>query len=301
MYHYYVSDFFNKGESVVMTESVFVPNSLMEHDHDYLEIAYINEGVGEHILNGRHYTVKKGDVFFIARHNQHNYTAISPNFTWINCLFLPSAISSDAFCENARDIVRLAAFAHISELQTITAENIELHPDKDEFGFLFKDMLREYNEGKSGSQEVLRHYLSVLCIKLFRRYASQSQELPKSDGLDYGQMVVDLLEKSSFEHLNIDEIAQKAFLSPRYFQSVFKKHTGRSLTKFLHEMRIEKAKQLLETSDIPVNAVMLSIGYNDTKFFYTVFKRYTGMTPGEYRSRFGKKPTMKPENAPENF
>ena len=44
MYHYHIDDFFKKGKSVVMTESVFVPNSLVDHCHEYLEIAYIKDG-----------------------------------------------------------------------------------------------------------------------------------------------------------------------------------------------------------------------------------------------------------------
>lgn len=286
MYRYHANDLFQKGESVVMTQSVFIPNALMEHDHDYLELAYIQEGIGEHILNGKHYTVKKGDVFFIAKNSTHNYNAISPNFTWINCLFLPNALSSDAFCENAKDIVRLAAFAHISEIQTITTDSLELHTENDEFGPIFNDMLYEYKENKSGCQEILRHYLTILCIRLFRQYSRQNLQKSSLSEPNYGQLVADFLEKNSFGHFNINEIAQKVFLSPRYFQTVFKKHTGRSLTAFLHETRIEKAKHFLETTDMPVNSVMLSVGYNDTKFFYNIFKRYTGMTPGMYREQF---------------
>ena len=155
MYHYHIDDFFKKGKSVVMTESVFVPNSLVDHCHEYLEIAYIKDGVGEHILNGKRHAVKRGDVFFIGKNSVHNYNAVSSNFNWINCMFLPTALSADAFtCNNAKDIVKLAVFANISEIQKITAESIELQMKIDEFGALFTEMLREYNEDRSGSQEI---------------------------------------------------------------------------------------------------------------------------------------------------
>lgn len=291
MYFYHIDDQFKTDESIVMTESEFVPNSLVDHAHDYLEIAYIKKGVGEHILNGKRHKVKKGDVFFIARNNTHNYNALSPDFCWINCLFLPNALSSDVFCENAKDIVKLAIFSNIFEIQKITSDSIELLPMQDEFGTLFTEMLHEYNEGKSGAQEVLKHYLSVLCIKIFRRYATQNEQKQKNDEPDYAQLVIEYLENNSFENFNINEIAKKVFLSPHYFQTLFKKKTGKSLINFLHETRIDKAKKLLETSDMPISAVVLSVGYNDTKFFYNVFKRYTGLTPGAYREEFFRKIT----------
>lgn len=282
---------FKKGETVVMTESVFVPHSLMDHSHEYLEIAYIKDGVGEHILNGKRHSVRKGDVFFIGRNSVHNYNALSPNFHWINCLFLPKALSADAFtCDNAKDVVKLAIFANISEIQKITAESIELQPQIDEFGSIFDEMLKEYVENKPGSQEILRHYLSLLCIKLFRRYASINESGKNDEEMNYAKLVIECLEKNSFENFDLNEIAKKVFLSPRYFQTVFKKHTGKSLTNFLHEVRIERACKLLTETDLSVNAIMQSVGYNDTKFFYHIFKRHTGLTPGNYRTRFPSEP-----------
>ncbi len=287
MYHYHIDDFFKKGKSVVMTESVFVPNSLVDHCHEYLEIAYIKDGVGEHILNGKRHAVKRGDVFFIGKNSVHNYNAVSSNFNWINCMFLPTALSADAFtCNNAKDIVKLAVFANISEIQKITAESIELQMKIDEFGALFTEMLREYNEDRSGSQEILKHYLSILCIKLFRRYTTINEQKKKDEKTDYAKIVIDYLEKNSFESFKLEEIAKKTFLSPRYFQTVFKKNTGKSLINFLHEVRVEKACELLAQSDLSVNAVMQSVGYNDTKFFYNIFKRYTSFTPGAYRLHY---------------
>lgn len=290
-FYYNIDDMFKKGETVVMTESVFVPHSLMDHSHEYLEIAYIKDGVGEHILNGKRHSVRKGDVFFIGRNSVHNYNALSPNFHWINCLFLPKALSADAFtCDNAKDVVKLAIFANISEIQKITAESIELQPQIDEFGSIFDEMLKEYVENKPGSQEILRHYLSLLCIKLFRRYASINESGKNDEEMNYAKLVIECLEKNSFENFDLNEIAKKVFLSPRYFQTVFKKHTGKSLTNFLHEVRIERACKLLTETDLSVNAIMQSVGYNDTKFFYHIFKRHTGLTPGNYRTRFPSEP-----------
>ena len=282
MYIYKNEDLFQQGERIVMTESVYVPNSLIDHEHEYLEIAYILEGSGYHRLNGRMHPVKKGDVFFIAKNSTHNFLDATPDFRCINFIFLPLALSSLVFtCKNVCDILKLTVFADIAEFQKISTDNLELYANKDQFRTLFVSMLKEYNEKRTGYQSVLKAYLSILCLQMFRIYA---EDLNQGRNTDYTQLVLNYLESNSYDsNIKLEEIAKKAFISPNYFQKQFKKYTGKSLTQFLHEIRIEKACELIRNSDLPIVEVMTQVGYSDTKFFYDIFRRYTGMTPGRYK------------------
>lgn len=97
----------------------------------------------------------------------------------------------------------------------------------DEFGALFTEMLREYNEDRSGSQEILKHYLSILCIKLFRRYTTINEQKKKDEKTDYAKIVIDYLEKNSFESFKLEEIAKKTFLLPPLFSDGIQKEYGK--------------------------------------------------------------------------
>ena len=81
-------------------------------------------------------------------------------------------------------------------------------------------------------------------------------------------------------------------LSERTFSRRFLKATGMSPLDYAHALRLEEAKQILEISDLPVEAVALEVGYQDNGFFGRLFRRRVGMTPAQYRRRWGNLHTL---------
>ena len=76
-------------------------------------------------------------------------------------------------------------------------------------------------------------------------------------------------------------------LPERTFIRRFAKATGLSPLEYVHALRLEEAKQMLETGDNPIEAIALEIGYEDASFFNRLFHRKVGLTPAQYRRRFG--------------
>ncbi len=74
-------------------------------------------------------------------------------------------------------------------------------------------------------------------------------------------------------------------LPERTFKRRFKKVTGLSPIEYVQSLRLEEAKQMLETTDLPVEEIAAAVGYDDT-FFRRLFRRRVGVTPGAYRRRF---------------
>lgn len=75
-------------------------------------------------------------------------------------------------------------------------------------------------------------------------------------------------------------------LSERTFSRRFKQATGMAPIEYVHTLRLEEAKQLLESGDEPVEAVAQEVGYEDAAFFGRLFRRKVGITPTQYRKRF---------------
>jgi transcriptional regulator GlxA family with amidase domain len=75
-------------------------------------------------------------------------------------------------------------------------------------------------------------------------------------------------------------------LSERSFVRRFAKATGMPPLEYVHRLRIEEAKQMLETGDAPVEAIAVEVGYQDPSFFGRLFRRRVGLTPAHYRRRF---------------
>jgi transcriptional regulator GlxA family with amidase domain len=86
----------------------------------------------------------------------------------------------------------------------------------------------------------------------------------------------------------VAHMAAVAGLPDRSFSRRFRKATGYGPVEYVHALRVEEAKQMLETTAEPAEAVAAAVGYADPVFFRRVFKRHVGVTPARYRRRFGQ-------------
>lgn len=82
-------------------------------------------------------------------------------------------------------------------------------------------------------------------------------------------------------------MARLSGLPERSFKRRFRLATGMSPLEYVHTLRIEEAKQMLETGEQPVEAIAAEVGYEDAGFFSRLFRRKVNLTPSQYRRRFG--------------
>lgn len=88
--------------------------------------------------------------------------------------------------------------------------------------------------------------------------------------------------------VTIPEIAGVAGLGERQFLRRFKSATGRTPVEYLQNMRIEHARNLLETTNAPVSEITWAVGYEDINTFRKLFRRFSGLSPSQYRERFNR-------------
>jgi len=96
------------------------------------------------------------------------------------------------------------------------------------------------------------------------------------------------IENNVPEKITVDQLADTLALSRRNLERRFKKATANSIVEYIQRVKIEAAKMSLETSRENVNEVMYNVGYTDPKAFRTTFKRITGLSPVQYRSKYNK-------------
>ncbi|MCM3699771.1 helix-turn-helix domain-containing protein [Paenibacillus macerans] len=83
--------------------------------------------------------------------------------------------------------------------------------------------------------------------------------------------------------ITLAELASRFFISPYYLSQLFKQKTGDTYINFLAQVRIGKAKELLERTDLKVYEICERVGYSDTQYFARLFEKLTGLKPSEYR------------------
>lgn len=93
--------------------------------------------------------------------------------------------------------------------------------------------------------------------------------------------------KNIDEEFNIERLAKLAAMSPRHFTRVFTREMKITPMEFVQNVRIDHARQLLETSDIPIKAVAYHSGFGSTRYMRILFSEKLGLTPAQYRRQFG--------------
>jgi AraC family L-rhamnose operon transcriptional activator RhaR len=270
-------EFFRENEQIAITTSYYLP-TIERHRHDFYEIVYVTRGSGYHILNDKRYFISEGSMLLITRGSIHGYYS-EQNMQWVNIMFKPQAVNHSIInTDNAGNI--------ITALLTSDLFQFNANAQHSSVNMIVNEMQYEYEAQQSGYQEILTGYLQVLLMMLFRTTIGQSERSGRGVNVkedDLVETVIDLLSRG--EDITPEVIARKAFISPRYFQNLFKKKSGESLTTFKRRYRIEQACRLLDETDMSVSKVMEAVNMNDAKNFYAAFRTFTGMTPREYRMK----------------
>jgi transcriptional regulator GlxA family with amidase domain len=100
--------------------------------------------------------------------------------------------------------------------------------------------------------------------------------------------VQDFIEKNYDGPLTINGLAKKFNMSSRTFIRKFTTTTGNTPLEYIQRVRMEAAKRLLEKGKLTVEQVCMEVGYGDFGFFRNIFKRLTGLTPQEYKKKYGQ-------------
>ena len=97
------------------------------------------------------------------------------------------------------------------------------------------------------------------------------------------------IEQHYKEKFTVDQLAAKFNLTRRTFERRFKKATRNTVAEYIQRVKIEGAKKQLEIGRKSINEIMINVGYSDTQTFRDIFKRITGVTPVDYKSKYARK------------
>ena len=142
--------------------------------------------------------------------------------------------------------------------------------------------------GKYGSRELVSSLSKLFLIDPARR--TQSSYMVYNACKQHGDIeilkVQEWIESNYSELITISTLASIAGLGERTFARRFKKATGDTPIEYLQQIRIEIARDMLETTNNTVDSITQDTGYEDVSSFRRLFKKYTGLSPSGYRKKF---------------
>jgi len=137
--------------------------------------------------------------------------------------------------------------------------------------------------------------MAVLAAKVFAIEIEREDQLSfiifqgqKDHDDDQIRKAQEFIEHNFQEKITVDQIASRFAIGRRNLERRFKKATSNTVVEYIQRVKMEAAKMNLESSRENVNEVMYKVGYTDTKAFRNTFKRITGLSPLQYRSKYNR-------------
>lgn len=235
---------------------------------DRYVLHYVVSGKGKLFLEEEEYEVSEGQAFVIPSGVPAYYQA-DKETPWYYIWIQFNGPKSAELLERAEVSVKEPVFTFGDEGKNVRKCLMEIVDRHDEEYFCMGKLYEFF--------QIMVNTSAKMDIK---KVGSDSAQ-------QYVRRVTEYINEKYSEPIRIQEIADYCGLDRSYLGKVFKADTGYTPQEYLLLVRMQKAKALLETSDMPVKHVGYSVGYSDPLAFSKAFKLETGISPREYR-KYGK-------------
>lgn len=254
-----------------------------EHVHDYLEMTYILSGAARYYVEGKEYTLKAGDILFGNPGVKHQFELIKGEEAPVEVYI---GVSNLHFRDMPQDTILLPDGGHILHC------NAELKQDLNQ---LVQMMISETQSKQSGQYYMVKAYLVQMLLLIVRQIRGEKKQenqgyVFESRNIGYVvKRIIAYMNENYNSRISLDQIAKNMYLSPVYISKIFKEETGESPIKYLIQIRLEKAKEMLMSEECGnIKDVAAMVGYDDVYYFSKLFKKYYGIAPAYYKRQCHK-------------
>ena len=192
-----------------------------------------------------------------------------------NIIFKDVIAYSAMFGRSTLDACLLSLLLAINNAILVIERNssmISIHFSFDEF----VDRIRQV--------EMLDEYYGLF-FNLFTSLSLEMEDSRKNRHEKLIEQVISIIEeKYALQNLCLDDISDIVKVSPYYLTKLFKKYKLISISDYIHKVRLEKAKTMIQQEDIPIRLVMERTGFTSRSHFYTLFRKVYGVSPNQFRN-----------------
>ena len=253
-----------------------VNNEVVIHTHDFIEIVYVRDGSALQRINGVEYTVSRGDLLFLNYGVEHSFTPID-EFTYFNVSIYPEkTVGGDTGFSTA-----LGALTE-KVLDGIFPEEgygrITFYGSaRTEIESILGSILKEQEANLAFRETAMSSYITLLVMKIVRKVSGEI------DSEELWPEIAKYIEENLDQDLSLTALANKCFYNPSYFSRIFKERYAMPLSEYVMKKRMEKARELLITTEFSIGTIVSMVGFNNKSFFYKTFYKAYKKTPLSYR------------------
>ena len=252
--------------------------------HEPWELVYVDRGECGIVADGQHFRLKQGEMYFHKPHETHMLEVIkgiAPNIFIVTFFSKSPAMH---YFEGRLLSASMSTKQHISAI---------LHEASETFDLPFnnpKMQLLRLKEGDSlwGGEQTVRLRLELMLIEIVRSNSYYAEKprmfFPKEIITDeFSLKIIAFMEEHLYGKFTMDELSRTLSFGKTYISQYFTKTCGYSIIDYFNMMKVNEAKRLIRESGHNFYEISEMLMFSNSHYFSTVFRKYTGMTPTQYK------------------
>lgn len=253
-----------------------------EHKHNYIEMAYILQGEMIQKIKGKEIRLKKGEIIFLNQHITHEIKASSKEDVIINFIIKPEFFEYILNLIDKENIISKFLFSTIyggsrkGEYICFYVGNIKNVQN------IIEQVINEIINMSTLGKSKIKFLVGLLLIELLNN--PQSIVSYSEENYDI-KLMMEILKyiDESYEEANLTKLCETLHQQDYKICKLIKKNTGLTFKELVQEKRIEKAIELLKSTDYAIEDIIRRVGYENDSYFYRIFKKKFGLSPKEYK------------------
>ncbi|WP_256756909.1 AraC family transcriptional regulator [Cohnella sp. WQ 127256] len=258
--------------------------------HNFWEFLYVDRGEVEVSTDEGQHLLKQGSIIFHKPNEFHRFHAvegIAPNV-----IVITFDCHSPAMRKFNNKVLKLGEEDRKLLVQI-------MNEGQNAFVFPFDFPLKRLDSPVPGSEQLLKCYLEMFLIVLFRRLDHLVDGFDRNDSKstrvptltpatrenfeeDLFKSIVRYLVEHLAEELSVKLICNQFYISRTRLQNLFQKYAGNTFMEYIIHLRIRQAKSLIREETYNLTGIAEELGFSSIHYFSKVFKKETGMSPSEY-------------------
>ena len=253
------------------------------HRHEFWEVVIVTQGSGTMLFESRTLSIRVGDVFVIARDQIHAFEQ-THSLDLVNIVFDPDYIGSvHPLLEDWMSLHALFAVGPRWKPGEVPGEC--LHLGSTEYvrclDLVHRMEAELENQGEEARVAAFAYFL--LLITMLRRHCKPWAPAGSAAPVARINRAVQYIEKNFAERITLDELAASCHVSRRHFFRLFEQAVGVAPMEYIKKVRLQKAAEMLLTSDANVTEVAFACGFNDSNYFSTLYHKEFSVSPSRFK------------------
>lgn len=261
---------FNNIETFAVEVQDGKTNPITHHFHPFYEFYYLCKGEVDYLVDGKIYSVKRGDLVIIPANKLHKTIAKNTSTRKRINLYLNQNYLGDEF----------------SKYYSLPSSGVFHLSSNNHIPTILLSLLSEYENEKN--ELMVKSLIYQFLILLSRCKNTEKEALKSTQANNPIQKTIDYIHREYTSNITLSSAAGYSFLNESYLSRNFKKHTGFTFSEYLNNYRIQAAIKLLEDTTKNVSEIATAVGFNSLNHFCKTFKSHIGCSPLNYRKQLIK-------------